>query len=114
MAKKKKRGNCYVTCEALYHLLGGKKAGLVPCILKINGETHWYLEKRVLITRSPKIYYRTIIDPTVKQFWPKRKLDYSKGRGCGFLTKKPSKRAQELMQKMVWQGDRVRKSTKSD
>lgn len=27
---KKRRGNCYVAAEALYHLLGGKAAGYVP------------------------------------------------------------------------------------
>jgi hypothetical protein len=101
--KKNTRGNCYVTCEALYHLLGGKAAGrLVPMVLKHEGDTHWYLEKRWNETINGHIVTRTIIiDPTVKQF--KTRPDYSKGRGCGFLTKKPSKRARELMRKLLWQ-----------
>lgn len=42
-----------------------------------------------------------ILDPTASQF--KTPPDYRKGRGRGFLTKKPSKRARELMIRMVWQ-----------
>lgn len=101
MAKKRssklKRGNCYVTVETLYHLLGGKKAGYVPHRLKHEGDTHWYL------VRYPDEWngHPLIIDPTVSQF--KKKPDYSKGIGSGFLTKKPSKRAKKLMKKLVWQ-----------
>ena len=85
------RGNCYVTTEALFHLLGGKRAGLVPHTLRHEGDVHWYLvypDGRVL-------------DPTRVQF--KTRPDYSKGRGRGFMTKKPSKRAREMMKHMVWQ-----------
>ena len=88
------RGNCYVTCEALYHLLGGKAVGLVPMCLKHEGDTHWYLE-----LRTPTGNH--IIDPTVSQF--KTLPDYSVGRGSGFLTKKPSKRARKLMRLLLWQ-----------
>ena len=96
-----KRGNCYVTCEALYHLLGGKAAGWTPHYVKHNGDTHWYLVKHVW-TAFPNIFYtKMILDPTAKQF--KVKPDYSKGRGSGFLTKTPSKRAKELMKTLVWQ-----------
>lgn len=85
-----KRGNCYVTCEALYHLLGGKESRWKPMYVKHEGDTHWFLAR-----------YGLILDPTVKQF--KTKPDYSKAKGCGFLTKKPSKRAKLLMQQMLWQ-----------
>ncbi len=37
MIKNNKNGNCYVTCEALYHLLGGKKAGYKPMYIKHEG-----------------------------------------------------------------------------
>lgn len=31
-SQESRRGNCYVTCEALYHLLGGKD-GLAGCLI---------------------------------------------------------------------------------
>lgn len=91
----KKRGNCYVTCEALYHLLGGKKAGYKPMTVHHEGDTHWYLVKLGLP------WYKVVIDPTAKQF--ESPPDYSQGRGRGFLTKKPSKRARAMMKHMLWQ-----------
>ncbi len=94
------RGNCYVTCEALYHLLGGKEAGYTPHTLRHEGDTHWYLVLTIM-DLDDHWYSERIIDPTVSQF--KTKPDYSKGRGRGFLTKKPSKRARELMFQMTWQ-----------
>lgn len=87
----KKRGNCYVTCEALYHLLGGKEAGYVPHTVHHEGDVHWYLV----------LYETHIIDPTASQF--RTPPPYHRGRGCGFLTKGPSKRARELMKQLVWQ-----------
>lgn len=90
----KKHGNCYVTCEALYHLLGGKQAGLKPMVMKHEGTTHWFL--LMCSDWSSDI----IIDPTVSQF--KTQPNYSKAKGCGFLTKQPSKKAKELMQKMIY------------
>jgi hypothetical protein len=104
-----RRGNCYVTCEALFHLLGGYDAGYVPHRLRHEGDTHWYLVKTVY-ARAPaglplrgswEVEKRIIIDPTVSQF--KTRPDYDSGVGCGFLTKGPSKRAREMMERMVWQ-----------
>jgi len=87
-----KRGNCYSTCEALYHLLGGKNSGFTPQYVKLkDGETHWFL----------RYFSGLILDPTAKQF--KIKPNYSKAKGCGFLTKKPSKKAKALMEIMLWQ-----------
>lgn len=91
----KKRGNCYVTCEALYHLLGGKNAHLTPHTVRHEGAVHWYLVRYV--GRDCDL----IIDPTVSQF--KTPPPYHLGRGRGFLTKKPSKRARDLMTRLVWQ-----------
>jgi hypothetical protein len=87
----KNRGNCYVACEALYHLLGGKIAGWKPMYIKHENDTHWFL----------KHISGLILDPTSSQFAiiP----NYSKARGCGFLTKQPSKRAVKLMKDIVWQ-----------
>lgn len=94
-----KTGNCYVTCEALYHLLGGKRAGLKPMYVKHEGGSHWFLVQRVDITIMGH-FREVVLDPTVSQF--KTKPDYSKAKGKGFLTKKPSKRAKELMKKLLW------------
>lgn len=107
----KRRGNCYVTCEALYHLLGGKAAGLVPHTVKHEGDTHWYLIKMIYQgIEGPgmggvehKIYTHVIIDPTLQQF--KTTPPYIKGRARGFLTKEPSKRARALMDQMLWQSE---------
>jgi len=86
------RGNCYVTCEALYHLLGGKAAGWKA--MRWEGDTHWFLKNE----------NGTILDPTRSQFAnPPDITDYWKAVGSGFLTKAPSRRARELMQRMVWQ-----------
>jgi hypothetical protein len=100
----RRRGNCYVTCEALYHLLGGKAAGYVPHTVRHQGEVHWYLVKYAL----PSGYGTgggQVIDPTVSQF--RTKPDYSKGRGRGFLTARPSKRARALMETMLWQSSKT-------
>ncbi len=97
--KKKRRGNCYVTCEALYHLLGGKDAGYTPHTVRHEGTVHWYLRREQRSIGG--LYWDTIIDPTASQF--KTPPPYHLGRGRGFLTKGPSKRARAMMDKMVYQ-----------
>lgn len=82
-------GWCYAASEAAYHLLGGKASGYVPMVSSyyLDGErsTHWWL-------RRPD---GTMLDITEGQFpYP---FKHSWGRGCGFLTKKPSKKAQEII-----------------
>ena len=105
-----RRGNCYVTCEALYHLLGGPKSGWRPMVMRHEGDTHWFLAKRVIPpggkgrgiqTAAVNMPLLIVLDPTFRQF--KTAPDYQKARGCGFLTKKPSKRARELAARMLWQ-----------
>jgi hypothetical protein len=64
--------------------LGGKKAGYTP----VRGNQHWWL-------RTPT---GDIIDPTAAQY--PEGFDYSVGRGGGFLTKHPSKRAQKLLDRI--------------
>lgn len=71
------RGNCYVTSEALYHLLGGKKAGWKPMRVKHMGDMHWYLQHKSGVR----------LDVTRDQFF--KEPPYKKARGCGFLTKHP-------------------------
>lgn len=89
-----RRSNCYVTCEALYHLLGGKKNGWKPMFMKHEGESHWFL-------KCNWVTGVMTLDPTVSQF--KTEPDYSTAIGKGFLTKKPSKRAKALVKLMVYQ-----------
>ena len=93
-------GNCYYASEALYHILGGKKAGWKPMRVTVfrdgDSETHWFIKHSSGL----------IIDPSKRQFnkrgwW--RKPDYSKAVGSGFLTSGPSKHAKELMKTLTWQ-----------
>lgn len=83
------KGPCYPASEALYHLLGGKDAGLTPMRIDHEGVSHWYLRWEPLTGGT---FY---IDPTSTQF--DTPVPYEKGRGTGFMTKEPSKRARELM-----------------
>lgn len=86
------RGHCYAAAEALYHLLGGKAAGLTPMRATAgNGDTHWWLRD----SRGG------ILDPTAEQFISEGiSPPYGDGRGAGFLTRHPSRRAKELMQRL--------------
>lgn len=74
--------------EALYHL-AAKREGFKPHVIsKLEaGDTHWFLKNKA----------GTILDPTAEQFIDLDYTFYALGRGCGFMTKKPSKRAQELI-----------------
>lgn len=93
-SREKRIGNCYVTSESLFHLLGGKRSGWKPCVMRVDSDTHWFLKHDSGL----------ILDPTAKQFGKARsKLDYSMGRGCGFLTRRPSARAALLMEELLWQ-----------
>ncbi len=115
--RKPRRGNCYVTVESLYHLLGGKDVGLTPHTLSHEGAVHWYLVwdlsvlhgrplSKVANALVSGVHASTrylIIDPTRSQF--KTPPPYHSGRGRGFLTKNPSKRAVAMMDMMVWQSE---------
>lgn len=89
-------GHCYAASEAAYHMLGGADAGWVPCILTSagwpeglrSGQTHWFLRHRET---------GRVVDPTEEQF--SVPVDHSAGRGCGFLTSKPSRRAAILIER---------------
>lgn len=84
-------GYCYVVAEALYHYCPKvwRQAFLKPCYVKVGQETHWYLQFGA----------NEIIDPTAGQY--KDVPEYwTRGRGCGFLTKKPSRRGKRLLQRM--------------
>lgn len=74
-------GMCYVAAEAVKHL---SKETLYPQVMHLGSFTHWYL----LTKRG------NIVDPTVHQFTYVPKYN---GRGCGFLTIKPSRGAQLII-----------------
>ena len=79
--------HCYIASEVYYFLQGGKDAGLKPMNMKHEGSSHWFIKDG-----------DEVIDITVGQF--NEAPDYSKARGRGFLTKRPSKRAQWLIVSM--------------
>lgn len=81
-------GHCYHASEALYHLLGGKKAGLKPVSMKISGLSHWFLIDSKGV----------VLDVTHDQF--EETIDYSLGTGRGFMTKGPSKRAKIIIERV--------------
>lgn len=90
-------GNCYASSEALYHILGGKRSGWVPMRIRVGANcVHWFLKHRAT---------GLILDPAGRQFnargWYK-KPDYSKARGSGFLTKRPSQRGRAMIQRLTW------------
>jgi hypothetical protein len=84
-------GCCYVATEALYHLWGkenGYTPMRVPYVLPDGSKgQHWFLEQRASGLQ---------VDITSDQF---RGLlpDYENAVGTGFLTKKPSRRAQQII-----------------
>jgi hypothetical protein len=69
--------------------------------MQVGRESHWFLKHDSGL----------ILDVTAVQF--AKPPDYSKARGRGFLTRMPSDRARQLMDKLLWQGrddDRVDRS----
>ena len=85
-------GHCYAASEALYHLLGGTKSGYTPHRGKDElGITHWWLQNS----------NGKIVDPTAEQYLSVgRTPPYENGKGGGFLTKQPSKRAREIIRRV--------------
>jgi hypothetical protein len=81
-------GHCYVASEAIYHLLGGREAGYTPQVIQHEGGAHWFL-------RGAE---GEIIDPTADQF--STPVPYEQGRGVGFLTRQPSKRACVVIERL--------------
>jgi hypothetical protein len=84
---------CYTASEAYYHLSGGKNSGLTPVYMPEpvpSNQKHWALRQRD----------GTIIDLTAAQYGGLQP-DYSKAKGCGFMTRHPSKAAQALIDKVT-------------
>jgi len=82
-------GHCYVASEVLYHKLGGKGVGWTPQTIRHEGGPHWYL----------KNLDGRVIDPTADQF--ESPVPYAQGKGCGFLTRQPSQRAQRILDQLA-------------
>jgi GNAT superfamily N-acetyltransferase len=82
-------GHCYVASESLYHLLGGYESGWVPQNIRHENDSHWYLKHKDT---------DEILDPTADQF--ETPVPYENGRGKGFLTKNPSKRAAQVIERV--------------
>lgn len=83
-------GNCYVACEALWHL-GARDEGYVPAYLLLTqAESALFASHWILIRADG-----SVLDPTVDQFTSPP--DYSRPKRCGFLTKRPSYRGQKLI-----------------
>jgi hypothetical protein len=85
-------GCCYVATEALFHLWG-RENGFTPMRVKyrLNCKTtgmHWFLEQRATGLQ---------VDITADQFPKRREPDYENAIPCGFMTKKPSKRARQVI-----------------
>jgi len=79
-------GHCYVASEAAYHLLGGKAAGWKPKFFSQG--RHWWLENED----------GRHLDVTAGQF--PGPYPYENGKGKGFLTAQPSKRAQVVIDRV--------------
>lgn len=81
-------GHCYVASEAIYHLLG-PDSGFYPVRLRMpDGVVHWWLANSD----------GDVLDPTHDQF--SHPVPYNQGKPGGFLTKEPSKRAQEVIRRV--------------
>jgi hypothetical protein len=82
-------GHCYVASEALWHALGGPCSGYTPVRMRHEGSPHWALRHDAT---------GAVVDLTAGQF---RTLpDYGRARGCGFLTRRPSKRAAVVLSRI--------------
>lgn len=85
-------GHCYVAAEAVYHATGGR-ATWVVCRMRVGTVTHWFLRSRAT---------GEVCDPTADQF--DMRLDYSRARATGFLTREPSMRCAVVLQNILKSG----------
>ena len=82
-------GHCYVAAEALYHRALDLGLDARPMFVRHEGAPHWFV-----------VIDGWLHDPTAGQF--ATPVPYEKAKGKGFLTKEPSRRAQEVMRRMGW------------
>jgi len=83
-------GHAYGATEALYHLLGGRKSGYQPCLVRHEGHHHWFL-------KHPES--GEVLDPANEHF--ETKPNYDAGSVRGFMTGDiPSAKAYDLVRKV--------------
>lgn len=75
-------GGGYLASEAIWHLIGGKASGFKPMFLYHEGSPHWFLMDAA----------GSVIDATASLF--DTPVPYDDANGKNFLTEKPSRRAQ--------------------
>lgn len=88
-------GHCYHAAEALWHMLGGAESAWIPQVHREeDGVTHWWLRL---------VGSRIVADPTADQYQGEP-LPYDRGlgKGCGFMTRAPSKRAQAIIDRVMF------------
>ena len=83
---------CYISSEALYHVIA-KGRGYKPAQMWVHvgggrEVSHWFLRKE-----------EAVVDITAMQFG-KTRIPYRKAKSCGWLTKRPSNAAQEIMRRI--------------
>ena len=85
-------GHCYISAEALFHVRG-KAHGFKPHVISGRGWTHWFLMNASGVKWDP-----------TKEQWKDKPIPYHRGRMCGFLTAKPSKRAKVIIRRIRQEG----------
>jgi hypothetical protein len=91
-------GHCYHAAEALWHLLGGEDSDWKPQVHREDdGVTHWWLRHAS----------GAIADPTAAQY-QNDPLPYERGlgKGCGFMTREPSRPARILIERVTFPGQK--------
>ncbi len=97
-------GHCYHATEALFRLMGGKASGLMPHVMRINGQTHWYLK---ITSEKDKSKFQSdytfgsYIDITADQF--AERPNYDLGKANGMMLSAPSKRSDILISRVTGQ-----------
>jgi hypothetical protein len=79
------KGHCYVASESFYHIMKKHNPGYKPVHIKHEGDSHWFLQ-----------HGDRHLDLTAGQF--ETPVPYHEGRGKGFLTREPSKRAKPVIE----------------
>lgn len=83
-------GHCYAASEALHYALRARGIVTAPHCATAPVGTHWWLVSLV----------HGVIDVTAAQFdRPTREAIYAAGRGKGFLTDYPSRRARDIIRR---------------
>ena len=87
------RGQCYFASEAAFYLLGEYRSGWVPQRVRLrfegHSEVHYYLRHQDT---------KAIFDITADQYDVEPPYEY--GKGCGFVTKVPSKGAKKILDRV--------------